>query len=128
VRKDSGNSPACDHWIWAVGCCRTWRSIRLTAQFGGAARYATNILPITPPWNTIDAEPPHRGYHIQYRKLAALGIEKSKPFNPNAPMKRILERANEGRAQIRTQSFADRRSGRIVLSPATEYPNNSFAI
>jgi hypothetical protein len=53
---------------------------------------------------------------------------KRKPFIPTTRMKRILERAaNECISQMRSQSFADRRSEGIVLSAATEHPNNSFA-
>jgi len=65
----------------------------------------------------IDAEPPFDGYHVAYGELAALGIEKDKPFKPDTRMKEILERAaQEGIAQMRAQSFADRRPERIVWS------------
>lgn len=64
---------------------------------------------------TLDAETPYAGYHNYYGELAALGIEKGKPFTPDARMKRILERAaKEGIAQMRAQSFADRQPERIV--------------
>ena len=64
---------------------------------------------------TIDAEPVYEGYHDYYGELAALGIEKGKPFHPDARMKRILEEAATiANAQMRVQSFADRRSDRIV--------------
>ena len=36
---------------------------------------------------TIDAEPAYRGYRNDYGELAALGIEKGKPFTPDARMK-----------------------------------------
>lgn len=70
-------------------------------------------------WNvlkeTIDAEPAYTGYHNYYGELATLGIEKGKPFNPDSRMKGILEQASkEGIAQMRAQSFADRRPERIV--------------
>ncbi|MDI9238644.1 DUF1214 domain-containing protein [Lysobacter sp. LF1] len=65
----------------------------------------------------IDAEPPFEGYHVPYGELAALGIEKDKPFKPDTRMKKILARAEqEGIAQMRAQSFADRRPERIVWS------------
>src|ERR1700733_11681652 len=64
---------------------------------------------------TIDAEPAYKGYHNNYGDLAALGIEKGKPFEPDARMKHILEEAaRAGNAQMRAQSFADRRLERIV--------------
>lgn len=62
---------------------------------------------------TIDAQPLYQGYHNQYGELAALGIEKGKPFKPDARMKGILEEAaRAGNAQMRVQSFADRRPDR----------------
>jgi hypothetical protein len=63
----------------------------------------------------IDAEPPYEGYRNYYGELSAIGIEKGKPFKPDARMKGILERAaKEGIAQMKAQSFADRRPERIV--------------
>jgi hypothetical protein len=63
----------------------------------------------------IDTEPPLDGYRHQYGDLAALGIAKGKPFAPDARMKGILEAAAKtGLAQIRAQSFADRRPDRVV--------------
>ena len=50
-----------------------------------------------------------------YGELAALGIEKGKPFSPDARMTGILERAAKAaNAQIRVASFGDRRADRIV--------------
>jgi hypothetical protein len=64
---------------------------------------------------TVDSEPAYGGYHDYYGELAALGIEKGKPFTPDARMKRILEEAARvGNAQMRVQSFDDRRADRIV--------------
>jgi hypothetical protein len=63
----------------------------------------------------IDTEPPVEGYRHNYGELAALGIAKGKPFAPDARMKRILEQAAKaGLAQMRAQSFADRRPDRVV--------------
>jgi hypothetical protein len=63
----------------------------------------------------VDSEPPLEELRGQYGELAALGIEKGKPFNPDARMKRILERAaREGAAQMRVEAFADRRPDRVV--------------
>ncbi|PZF73613.1 DUF1254 domain-containing protein [Taibaiella soli] len=63
----------------------------------------------------IDREPAYEGYRTYYGELAVLGITKGKPFNPDARMKGILEKAAKiGNAQMRVQSFADRRPDRIV--------------
>jgi hypothetical protein len=63
---------------------------------------------------TIDNEPAYEGYHNEYGELAALGIEKGKPFEPDARMKEILTRAAEiANDQMRVQSFADRRPERF---------------
>jgi hypothetical protein len=57
----------------------------------------------------IDREPPFEAYRMNYGELAVLGIEKGKPFKPDARMKRILEKAAKlANAQMRVQSFADR--------------------
>ncbi len=63
---------------------------------------------------TLDAEPAYEGYHNNYGELAALGIEKGKAFKPDARMKSILEEAARvGNAQMRVQSFGDRRPDRL---------------
>jgi hypothetical protein len=65
--------------------------------------------------NTVESEPSFFGYHDYYGELAALGIEKGKPFKPDARMKRILgEAAKVGNAQMRVQAFGDRRPDRVV--------------
>jgi hypothetical protein len=64
---------------------------------------------------TLNEEPLYEGYHNYYGELAALGIEKGKPFAPDARMKSIFEEAARvGNAQMRVQSFGDRRPDRIV--------------
>ncbi len=64
---------------------------------------------------TIDAEPAYTGYRTHYGELAELGIEKGKPFAPDDRMTGILETAARlGNAQMRVQSFADRRPDRHV--------------
>lgn len=64
---------------------------------------------------TVEIEPPYSGYHNYYGELAALGIEKGKPFELDARMTRILEEAAKvGNAQMRVQSFGDRRPDRMV--------------
>ncbi len=65
----------------------------------------------------IDREPVYEGYRAYYGELAVLGIIKGKPFNPDARMKAILEKAAKtANAQMRVQSFADRRPDRVVWS------------
>ena len=63
----------------------------------------------------VDSEPPLEDSRAMYGDLAALGIEKGKPFAPDARMQSILMRAaRAARAQLRVESLADRRSDRIV--------------
>ncbi len=63
----------------------------------------------------IDREPVYEDYRAYYGELAVLGIIKGKPFNPDARMKSILEKAAKaGNAQMRVQSFADRRPDKVV--------------
>ena len=65
--------------------------------------------------DVIDNEPAFAGYNDYYGELAALGIVKGKPFSPDARMKQILERAAQlANAQMRVQSFADRRADRVM--------------
>jgi hypothetical protein len=55
----------------------------------------------------ISTAPP---FHMHEGQIAALGIGKDKPFNPDKRMKGILEKAAlMGNAQMRMQSFASRR-------------------
>jgi hypothetical protein len=54
-------------------------------------------------------------YRMAYGELAALGIEKGKSFAPDVRMQGILEKAAKiANAQMRVQSFADRRPERIA--------------
>lgn len=63
----------------------------------------------------INEEPANPQYRVMYGELAELGIEKGKPFSPDARMKGILEQAaQKGNAIMRVQSFADRRADKIV--------------
>jgi hypothetical protein len=63
----------------------------------------------------IDSEPPYEAYRMSYGQLATLGIEKGKPFAPDARMKAILEKAaGMANDQMRVQSFADRRPDRVM--------------
>jgi hypothetical protein len=64
---------------------------------------------------TIQSEPAYSGYHNEYGELATLGIEKGKPFKPDARLKALLEEAARvGNAQMRVQAFGDRRIDRLV--------------
>lgn len=63
---------------------------------------------------TVEHEPAYEGYHNEYGELAALGIEKGKPFAPDERLKDILTRAAQiANDQMRVQSFADRRPDRF---------------
>ncbi|OCP35789.1 DUF1254 domain-containing protein [Ensifer sp. LC163] len=63
----------------------------------------------------IESEPAFESYRAMYGELAVLGLVKGKPFAPDERMKRILEQAARiGDAQMRVQSFADRRPDRFA--------------
>jgi len=63
----------------------------------------------------IDAEPVVSEFRAMYGPLMALGIEKGKPFAPDARMKGILERAAKaGRDQLLVSAFASTRSDRLA--------------
>jgi hypothetical protein len=67
----------------------------------------------------IDAEPAYEGYRTEYGELAALGIAKGQPFEPDERMRDILSRAARiASAQMRVQSLADRRPDRAVWDGA----------
>lgn len=66
-------------------------------------------------YEVIDGEVPNARFHFWYGQLAALGMEKGKPFNPDARMTAILEQAaRTGNAQMRAESFGDQRPDRVV--------------
>ena len=63
----------------------------------------------------INTEPANPHFHNMYGLLAAIGIEKGKPFEPDARMTGILEKAAKiGNTQMRVVSFGDRRPDRMV--------------
>lgn len=63
----------------------------------------------------IEAEPVVDEFRPMYGLLSAVGIEKGKPFAPNARMKVILElAAKAGRDQMLVSAFASNRPDRIV--------------
>lgn len=66
-------------------------------------------------YNVINSEPPNQRFHFWYGELAALGLEKGRPFNPDVRMTAILEKAARiANGQMRVESFGDRRPDRIV--------------
>lgn len=63
----------------------------------------------------VQQEPVFEGYADAYGDLSALGIEKGKPFAPDARMIGILTKAAQlADAQMRVQSLADRRADRAA--------------
>jgi hypothetical protein len=63
----------------------------------------------------IDAEPVVDQFRPMYGLLAALGIEKGKPFTPDARMKALLERAaRAGRDQLLVSAYDSARPDRMV--------------
>lgn len=65
----------------------------------------------------VQSEPPVPEYREHYGDLAALGIEKGRPFEPDARMQSILaDAAERACALMRVESFADRRPDRVVWS------------
>jgi hypothetical protein len=63
----------------------------------------------------VNSEPMVEEYREHYGELASLGIAKGHPFAPDARAKRILEQAARNAcAQMRVESFADRRPDRVV--------------
>src|SRR5215813_351990 len=63
----------------------------------------------------IEAEPVVDEFRPMYGLLAALGMEKGKPFAPDARMKVILElAAKAGRDQMQVSAFASNRPDRMV--------------
>ncbi|HEX4606800.1 MAG TPA: DUF1254 domain-containing protein [Urbifossiella sp.] len=63
----------------------------------------------------IDAEPVVDEYRPMYGLLAAVGIEKGKPFAPDARMKDLLVKAAKaGREQLLTSAFASARPDRFA--------------
>lgn len=81
----------------------------------------------------LETEPHLDEFRILYGELAALGIERGRPFDPDERMTGILEEAARiGNAQLRVQSFADRRPDRVVWPDrqwewaALRYENGDF--
>lgn len=63
----------------------------------------------------LNEEPAYEPYRMNYGQLATLGIERGKPFAPDARLTEILNNAaRTANDQMRIQSFADRRPERVV--------------
>jgi len=93
----------------------TWLAIGNRSEDFTPVRWERNLDYWKQLHELIDGEPPYEAYRMNYGELARLGIEKGKPFAPDARMKGILERAaRTANAQMRVQSFADRRPDRIA--------------
>jgi hypothetical protein len=93
----------------------TWLNISDRPQDTTPAKWESNLAFWEALHEAIDTEPPVDGYLNYYGELAALGIVKGRPFAPDRRMRDILaEAARIGNAQMRVQSFADRRPDRIV--------------
>ena len=93
----------------------TWLDVTGRKQDTTPTQWEDNIQFWSVLHGTIDSEPAFDGYHNEYGELAALGIEKGQPFEPDSRMKRILEQAaRTGNAELRVRSFADRRADRVV--------------
>jgi hypothetical protein len=84
---------------------------RHVASLGGQLKYWEVLHRI------INAEPVVDEFRPMYGMLAAVGIEKGKPFAPDARLKGILERAAKvGRDQMLVAAFASDRLDKIAWS------------
>ena len=93
----------------------TWVNLNKPGADFTPLRWEDNIQYWQQLHDLIDKEPPYAPYRAMYGELAELGIEKGKPFSPDARMKGILEKAAKtGYAIMRVQSFADRRPDRLA--------------
>jgi hypothetical protein len=93
----------------------TWTNVTEKSFDATPFQWETNLKFWEALHSIIDGEPPYEPFRNYYGELAALGIVKGKPFAPDARMRGILETAAKaGNAQMRVQSFADRRPDRVV--------------
>jgi hypothetical protein len=85
------------------------------AMDGTCLRWEDNLTYWEKLHEIIDAEPLVDKFLPMYGQLAALGIEKGKPFAPDARMKGILEKAAKaGRDQMLVSAFASGRPDRFA--------------
>src|SRR5262249_32734422 len=88
----------------------TWSNVAEKSFEATPLQWETNLKFWEALHSIIDTEPVYEPFRNYYGELAALGIVKGRPFAPDARMKGILEAAAKaGNAQMRVQSFADRR-------------------
>ncbi|HXC97166.1 MAG TPA: DUF1254 domain-containing protein [Edaphobacter sp.] len=93
----------------------TWAEIGDRAQDFTPVRWEKNLDYWKKLAELVDQEPAYEAYRMNYGQLAKLGIEKGKPFAPNARMQGILIRAAQiANDEMRVQSFADRRPDRAT--------------
>jgi hypothetical protein len=93
----------------------TWLDLTPAPQDTTPLAWENNIQYWRELAEVINNEPANPRFHNMYGLLAALGIEKGKPFSPDARMTGILENAAKiGNAQMRVVSFGDRRPDRVV--------------
>lgn len=93
----------------------TWLDLTPPPQDTTPLAWETNMQYWRELAEVISSEAPNPDFHIMYGELAALGIAKGQPFNPDARMTGILERAAKmANAQMRVTSFDDRRADRVV--------------
>src|SRR5262249_2338354 len=82
---------------------------------GTCLRWEDNIQYWRKLHEVIDAEPLVDRFLPMYGQLAALGIQKGKPFAPDARMTGILEKAAKaGRDQLLVSAFASARPNRLA--------------
>ncbi|MGH6882048.1 MAG: DUF1214 domain-containing protein, partial [Hypericibacter sp.] len=93
----------------------TFVDVTETSMDSTALRWEDNIQFWEELHRIVDAEPLVEPFLPMYGLLSALGIEKGKPFAPDARMKAILERAAEaGRDQMLVSAFASTRPDRLA--------------
>ena len=92
-----------------------WHNITEKSFVTTPVAWETNLKFWEELYRIIDTEPADSQFRNYYGELAVLGIVKGKPFAPDARMKAILEKAAKtANAQMRVQSYADRRPDRIA--------------
>jgi hypothetical protein len=93
----------------------TWSAIGDRAADFTPVRWERNLDYWKQLAELINEEPAYEAYRMNYGQLASLGIEKGKPFAPDARMQSILVKAAQvANHQMRVQSFADRRPDRVA--------------
>ena len=97
------------------GLACDWSAIGDRSQDFTPVRWEKNLDYWKQLAEVINQEPAYEGYRMNYGQLASLGIEKGKPFEPDARMERILVKAAQiANDQMRVQSFGDRRPDRVA--------------